>query len=414
MNRDGRLRLHRAPWLIPVLAPPIRDGGLAVRDNTICGLAPFGDLRRSFPGAEVIDHPDTVLVPGLVNAHIHLELSHLHHLGKDEPPPSFTGWIGSLLAARRQADRADSAGPAAREAKRQWLGGVALLADIGNTDLGCTLADNFPGVIYSFLEFIGISEDNLMQNISILGRQDEDRMCTAHAPYSTHARLLAALKRRADRFGHCFPIHVAESEAECELVAGGTGEFRDFLVSRGLWDSSFRPTGIDNSGSVQYLQNLGLLDERTICVHCVQVRRQEVDMLAASGAKVCLCPGSNRFLAVGRAPLPWFLEAGILPALGTDSLASNPELSLWREMRLLAEDHPGVEPATILAMATLGGAGALGCADRFGSLLPGRTAAVVAVRLGQPVHRKQEVMEYLVSGVPDDATGWLEETPWPA
>ena len=128
-----------------------------------------------------------------------------------------------------------------------------------------------------------------------------------------------------------------------------------------------------------YLRQLGILDSMTLCVHCVHITENEIRLLANSGAHICLCPGSNRFLRVGKAPVQNMLKYGLLPALGTDSIASNETLDLWREMRILREDHPGIDPGKILEMASLGGAAALQCADDFGSLSPGRRAVFLEV-----------------------------------
>ena len=119
--------------------------------------------------------------------------------------------------------------------------------------------------------------------------------------------------------------------------------------------------------------------------------------MAGTGVKVCLCPGSNRFLGVGSAPVERYLAQGILPALGTDSLASNPELSLWREMRLLAEASDAPDPSVIFAMATLGGAQALHLDAHLGSLEPGKEADVLAVPLAEPAATPEALMQALVN-----------------
>ena len=139
------------------------------------------------------------------------------------------------------------------------------------------------------------------------------------------------------------------------------------------------------------------MDERTLCIHAVHVSEEEIDLLAAACAKVCLCPTSNRFLRVGRAPVRGYLERGILPALGTDSRASNPELSLWREMRVLAEENPELDPARIFAMATLGGAQALGLEADYGALAPGRKADILVVPLAEPVPDAAVLMRELIA-----------------
>ena len=148
---------------------------------------------------------------------------------------------------------------------------------------------------------------------------------------------------------------------------------------------------------MQYLHQLGLLDDKTLCVHCIHVSEAEIRLLNKAGSKICLCPGSNRYLGVGKAPVAKYLQAGMLPSLGTDSLASNPEISMWREMQQLAEDHPDVDPTDILAMATAGGAEALGLDSEIGTLEPGKQARFLTVSLPDTVNTITAVYEYLVT-----------------
>ncbi|MGX9728870.1 MAG: amidohydrolase family protein [Candidatus Electronema sp. VV] len=374
--------IRRAPWLLPISSPPVADGSIAVAAGIIAAVGPFREVRRSWPGAQVIEHPDCVLLPGLINAHTHLELSHLAYLGQQPAPSSFPAWIEALLAVRSQAAADDAAMlQAARQAlAQQQAEGVAVLADISNSGLTSQLAAEFSGRLLVFKEYLGLRTDSATAALLRLQQESDEQPCTGHAPYSTHPILLRGLKARANRLGHVFPIHTAESAAEIALLRTGGGPFRAFLEERNLWDGSFQPMG-DTGGAVRWLHQHGLLDSRTLCVHCVHIDADEIALLAASGAKVCLCPGSNRSLGVGKPPLASLLKKGILPALGTDSLASNPELSLWREMRLLAEEHPSVPPETILAMATLGGAMALGLDKRLGSLEVGKEAVILAAAM---------------------------------
>jgi cytosine/adenosine deaminase-related metal-dependent hydrolase len=395
---DSGVVLHRAPWVLPLSRPALADGAVALQGGRIAGVGRFVDLRISFPGAAVIDHPQSVLLPPLVNAHTHLELSNLAYLSQSPPPPTFTGWIEHMLAEREQDG---FAGPLVREAaraalKEQERDGVFAVADISNTGLTREMSDSFSGELFCFKEYLGLRAVGVAPALKAL-EQEEDFFCTAHAPYSTHADLLKALKQRAARHDHIFPVHVAETEAETDMISQGRGELPEFLKKRGFWDNSFKPVGIDNSGSVQYLHQLGILDTRTLCVHCVHVRDEEIELLQQSRASVCLCPGSNRYLDVGRPPLDQYLNNNILPALGTDSLASNPEISIWREMRLLAEDHPAVKPETIVAMATLGGAEALGISDRYGTLESGKQGVLLAVGTEQDVRDENRVVDFLVN-----------------
>lgn len=406
---DATVTIHRAPWIIPVTRPVLADGGIAVRQGRIVAVGPFADLRAGFSGSPVVDHEQQVLLPGLVNAHAHLELSHLSHLNQTRPA-GFTTWVEALLAARMADGRSDEEilAAAADTLARMHADGVIAVADIGNTPVARSLQETFPGVLLHFTEYLGHGRAGLPAHLDRLAREESRTCCTAHAPYSVHAVLLRELKKRARRLGHIFPIHVAETAAEVEMVSTGRGELPAFLRRRGFWDGSFRPTGIDNTGSVQYLHDLGVLDDKTLCVHAVHVSEGEIGLLAAAGAGVCLCPGSNRFLAVGHPPLAGFLRHGLLPALGTDSLASNPELSLWQEMRLLARAHPRVAPADILAMATLGGARALHL-DELGSLEEGRRADILAIALPTPPAHDDELYEFLVTAGRSIQPRWIGE-----
>ena len=391
--------VHHAPWVLPGHLPAISDGGVAVRSGRIIAVGRFDEIVATVTHDAVIDHPDSALLPPLVNAHTHLELSHLAHLALQPPPATFTGWIENMLNERAKSGFNNEA---VQEASRnslaeQQLDGVIAIGDISNTGLTRELSSDFMGRLFCFKEYLGLRASGVEPLLQELQAEAEQNFCTAHAPYSTHADLLCALKDRATRFGHVFPVHVAEPVAESEMMSRGRGEIPEFLRRRGFWDDSFQPTGIDNSGSVQYLHQLGLLDDKTLCVHCIHVSDQEIELLVQAGSRVCLCPGSNRYLGVGKAPVAKYLQNGILPALGTDSLASNPEISIWREMQLLAEDHPGINPADIVAMATAGGAYALSLDTETGTLEPGKQAAFLAVLLPDTVKNISDVYDYLVT-----------------
>lgn len=397
--RAAALSIHTAPWVVPVSRPPIADGGVAVSDGRIVAVDEASALTERFPGIAKTAYPGSALTPALVNAHTHLELSHLAGLTDEPYPGSFTAWISRLLEWR---DRLGATGEAAETAAgrvlvEQYAGGVSAIGDIGNTRLGRALTARFPGTLLPFREYLGLAAWTVEKNLERLALEGDEALCTGHAPYSTHPRLLQQLKARAGRLGHPFPIHLAEPAAEQEMLGRGTGELVEFVRARGFWDGSFQPSASGDGGSVRYLDALGLLDERTLCVHVIHVDADEIRLLADRGVKVCLCPGSNRLLRTGRAPVAALVAAGILPALGTDSLASNPHLSLWREMQLLTEDHPGIDPATIFAMATRGGAEALGLGDRYGVLEPGRQADLLAVPLPPTAATAAAVHAHLVT-----------------
>lgn len=389
--------IHTAPWIVPVEGAVLVGGAVAVEQGRILAVGLLPALQQQFPRAEVIDHPQAALTPALMNAHIHLELSHLSELAAKPLNTSFTGWIVRLLSLR---DKLGMIGPLAEEAaertaQQQYVQGCSALLDIGNTNIGQNLGSVCPGRLLPHKEYLGLAAFTLEKNLQRLKAEPENIPCSGHAPYSTHPTLIRALKKRARACDHIFSIHVAEPLAEGEMLAQGRGEMVDFVHARGFWDDSFTAPG--DSGSVRYLHGLGVIDEHTLCVHAVHLDQEEIRILAGEGGKICLCPGSNRFLQVGTAPVEQFLEAGILPALGTDSAASNPELSLWREMALLAEEHPRIDPERIFAMATRGGAEALGLDRQKGTLAPGKEVDILAVPVPASLRDAGQLMHHLVT-----------------
>ncbi|QQG66246.1 amidohydrolase family protein [Desulfobulbus oligotrophicus] len=391
-----RPTIHTADWVVPVSCPPLKNGGIVLIEKTIAAVGEAARLQQLYPGAQIKDHPQSLLTPALVNGHIHLELSHLQALTKTSPVTSFTGWITDLLALRDElgADGESVRSVAQETAITQYRLGVEVIVDVGNTMIGHNLLEIFPGTLLPFKEYLGLAASTFEKTHHRLQQEPASVRCSAHAPYSTHPRLLQRIKARANELGHIFPIHVAEPVAEGEMIREGRGEMVDFIRQRGFWDHSFQPRG--QGGSINYLYDLGVLDEQTLCVHSIHVSDEEMHIFAGQGVKICLCPGSNQFLHTGTAPLPRYLDHGILPALGTDSLASNPALSLWREMRILAQTFPEVEHAALFRMATLGGAEAVGMARYFGSLEPGKSGNVLKIPLREELTTAEQVYHHLV------------------
>jgi aminodeoxyfutalosine deaminase len=383
--------LHRASWLLPLSQPALADGGLLLHQGRILDRGPFSELAQAWPAVPIKEHPQAVLLPGLINAHCHLELSLYAPLSQQAAPADFLRWITRLLAARSQGEDAEALLQAAHKVlAAQQAQGLVAMADISNSGLTPASQD----WLLCCKEYLGLRADALPTALHRLSQEPEAQICTGHAPYSTHPRLLHALKQRARRLGHIFSLHVAESPEEQELFCHGSGALRDFLQERGVWDGSLPIQ--KHEGVVAYLHRQGLLDEKTLCVHCVHLSQKEFQLLAETRTQVCLCPGSNAFLGVGRADIRRFIQHGMLPALGTDSLASNPELSLWREMQLVAQDHADISPELLVRMACLGGAQALALDKHLGSLDIGKSAAVLAVTLPCIPSTAAAVYEHLV------------------
>lgn len=404
--------IFSAPWVVPIDRPVIADGSIVVAEDRIVEVGARSVVIDKYPSLQENIYK-AVLMPGLVNGHVHLELAHLKKGIKCQPGHNFTDWINSLLEYRqeRQPTRQQLVESFLDCRKVQHRSGVGVICDIGNDPLP-EIVDSLRESEKHFMRLIeylapnGKISQQVLENIAQLS--DEIRI-TAHAPYSTGPEVLMVIKKRCNRLGHIFSIHTAESPDEALFIQDGTSIFRDFLEARDCWDGLF-PFGNNRfSSTIDYLDHLGILDETTLLVHCVHLSNRDLEVVKERGCKICLCPGSNKFLGVGVAPVESMLAAGLLPALGTDSIGSNELLNLWREMQLLALSFPQIEPQKILAMATEGGARGLGVYHKYGSLTVGKKARIIHVASAglEAVRSEETLMKELVLGGQPTEVSWL-------
>ena len=309
----------------------IHDGAVIVRDGLVAEAGAFRELANRCP-APVRDLGETTVLPGLINSHTHLELSHL-----GLPPVlgrGFLAWVRWLLA--QPVSAVDEA--SLDKAARQLTGcDTAAVADIGSRNVGLAAKHmSLHGIdVLTLFERFGFGPEALLPEFGDIlpdWSGQPDRLALAgHALYSTSSEALRRAKDCDRRRGRAFSIHLAEHAGEVELLADGRGDFADFLRSR-ILPRDFTPPGLS---PVAYADSLGLLDHKTLAVHGVQVSKADIAILASRGTAVCLCPRSNQIIGVGAAPVRAYLDAGVPLCLGTDSLASTPNLDLWEELRAL-------------------------------------------------------------------------------
>jgi cytosine/adenosine deaminase-related metal-dependent hydrolase len=401
---------HRAAWVLPIAAPPIRDGWVAVEAGRIvaCGS---GDVPESGVAAPLpFEGRPSAIVPGLVNAHTHFELSYLR--GRVPPSPSFDAWVRALVSLRRQfpdpfaSEIVAALGEAIEEARTS---GTAVVGDVANSLISIPALRRSRMAAHVFHEVLGFNApdpDALVREARArvdaldLGDGSVRVTLTPHAPYSVSPALFMAVAHHA--VDALTSIHLGESPEEVHFLNHGGGPIQAALQALGAWDPRWTPP---RCGPVEYLGKFGLLSERLLAVHGVQLSDRELAQLAAAGATLVTCPRSNHWVGAGDPPVARFYESGVRVAVGTDSLASVQDLNVFAEMAAIRRLSSEVPARAILESATRIGAEALGFGGEFGTIEPGKQAALLAVRVPDAV---EDVEEYLVGGITPGQLTWLE------
>ena len=376
----------RARWVFPVDAPPLKDGVVRVAGGRVISVKPFA------AGEKVTDLGDVALLPGLVNAHTHLEFSLLEQpLGKKGM--SFADWIGEVVAfRRRRAAEGEAVASYSRRAAEAGLresaeGGVAMLGEIATVLWPAHCFDARADIRSTiFLELLGLAPDRVETLLAAAeqhlrgGKESALRRgLSPHAPYTVHPELLRQACALSAEQQVPLVMHLAESMEELELLRSHSGPLVERLKELGAWHPGSLPRG---ARPLDYLETLAAA-HRVLVIHGNFLVREELEFLAARREKmsVVYCPRTHAYFQHGEYPLAEMLACDVRVAIGTDSRATNPDLSVLSELRHMAHHHPAVAPEEILKMGTLYGAEALDLADDFGSLTPGKQANFVVVPL---------------------------------
>jgi cytosine/adenosine deaminase-related metal-dependent hydrolase len=374
--------LHRARWVAPVTAPLIDNGAVAVQAGRILAVGPAPDLMRQWPSGRAVDHGDGVILPGLVNCHVHLEFSAL----KDRipPQPRLGDWLAAAMAGFAALPAEEVEAGVHDGLARLTAAGTALVGEVTNTGLSLPVLRSSGMAFHYFWECLGFhltgrgALEADFPHFADADARSDHFSAAAHAPYSVSPALfrrVAAWNRTHGRRG---AVHLAESREELEFLDTGRGFFRDLLTHLGRWQEDFVPP---HSSPARYLEELGFWEPNTLAVHGVWLNKADRELLARRQVWLVLCPRSNLHTGAGFPDLPALARAGVPLALGTDSLASNPDLNLFGEMLTMHERYPDIPPEALLTLGTLHGAKALGRAADFGSLEPGKTPGLVFVAL---------------------------------
>lgn len=378
----------------------IRHGAVAVANNRIRALGPGAELTRQFPDAETSDLGAAILLPGLVNAHTHLSLTQL-----PDPPPRGSSFFNGLKQIAISAGTLTET--AVRTAVRAGIEtslalGTAAVGEITTRTEGVLeLAEDSRLAARVYFEFLGVQEPAALERFALarerateLDRIGGDHIqagLSPHAPYTVWPSLWEETHRLSQEANLFWSTHLAEAPEEDRFLREGSGSVVDYLDFWGIWDGTFP---IPGKSAVHFLEEKGFLNHRALLVHGVHLTPDEMERIAGSGAYLCLCPRSNAYLDLPPPPVRDLVDHHIPLCLGTDSLGSNEDLSVWAEMREIHNLVPDLPARDILDMATGRGAQALGLSGQAGSLraeMPFRAIAVETSGLAE-----KDVLEYLV------------------
>jgi len=386
--------IYSARWVLPDSATLIEHGAVAIDGARIAGAGSAAEIVARFPEAHVETFGQSLILPGLINTHTHLELTALRGYLENEES-DFFAWLRKLTVARLERMTADdirvSATWGACEAVRA---GITCVGDASDSAMMSMLAlqdVGLRGIVFqeSFGPDARLAKENfakLRAKIDDLRGVENDLVragVSPHAPYTVCRPQLEMIAEFAVAEKLPLMMHAAESQAEEAFLRDGTGLFGEGLARRGI---EWTPP---RTSTVQYLKQAGILETRPLLAHCIRVDDVDIETLRESGAKVAHCPKSNAKLGHGRAPLARFLEAGVEVGLGSDSVASNNTCDIIEESRfalLYALKNPFLSASRMLAAATAGGAQCLGFLDEgfkngIGFLREGAAADLAIVAL---------------------------------
>ena len=383
--------ITRARWVIPAEAPPVADGAVVAVDGRIARVGPWRIVEPHVSASDEVEHvPDAAILPGLVNAHTHLSLSDM--AGRFKPTANFPAWIGRLTARLMLRS-----GGAARRAVAEGRDGSLAAGTVAGADMAHDPAttdplDEAPGRWTVFGELVRFGEaglGRLRETVAALEARVRGGGVAVglapHAPYSAGLEVFLAR-------GWPVTTHLHETEDEIAFTERGEGPFYEWMRRLKVLPADWRPPGLR---PIPALADAGFFAGPVLVAHGNDLTEEEIGVLGRSGSTVVYCPRSHAFF--GHRDHPWrrLQAAGVNVALGTDSLASCPSLSILDEMRFLFSREPDAQPRTVLAMATVGGARALGIADRVGEVREGLSAECCLVG---PVPETDEPLRAILSG----------------
>lgn len=378
------IRRFSATWVYTLTSPPLQNGIVSVDENGV--IVDIADTNGKLPELERLEHHSGIIAPGFINAHCHLELSHLK--GKFSGRKGIGGFLGEInrLRNNREADMMEAAGKADRDMYRQ---GIVAVGDISNSSLTTSVKSSSQIDYFTFVETFGFhpSRATRAMDIALLiwyRFNDEGLKASIvpHSPYSVSNELFVEIRNLDDTMSSILSVHNQESLAENEFFITGQGSLRHHMVENlGIDASHWKPTG---KNSLESVLPLIAENKKLLLIHNTFTTAADINILKklrrTDNVFMVLCPNSNLFIE-NSLPLVEMLRAeGLNICLGTDSLASNHQLSILSEMVTLHYHFPNIELSELLTWACLNGAKALELDHKLGTLEVGKNPGLVLIK----------------------------------
>ena len=391
--------IFRSRFVLTIDGPPIENGAVAIAGNRVVAVGDAAEIMSAHPG-EVTDLGEVVLLPGLINAHCHLDYSMMRH--SIDPPKSFTAWVKRINALKRSLDDDDYLAAIAKgfaEAKR-W--GTTMIGNIESFPELMLRLPPSPLRTWWFHEMIDIrhrlpTERALAGALSFFAARTRPLDffgLSPHAPYTASATLYRLARECAGQLAMPLTTHVAESREEFEMFRDKAGPLYEFL------DGLQRPMADCGGHSpFSYLWRSGAIDAAWILVHMNELNEEDFDILAklprGGGPHIVHCPGSHRYFQHTPFEYRRLHDLGVNICVATDSLASTYSLSLLEELRGLQRTNPWLKPEQLLRTVTVNPARALKYGGDLGKIVPGALADLIAIPVASSIaDLHEEIISY--------------------
>ncbi|KQR72155.1 amidohydrolase family protein [Pedobacter sp. Leaf176] len=374
------LRYFSADWVFPVSTPPIRNGVIAVnQDGEIKEiLTADASESRNLNVEQYIG----AIVPGFINTHCHLELSHM--LGQIPERTDLVEFVQTIIKSR-QADHEQISASMQKADVEMFENGIVAVGDISNQTASKEIKQNSKIYYYTFVEAMGFNPESANQIMDYAtGIKNEFSPLPAsvvpHAPYSVSTSLFSLINEAAEKENALISIHNQETSNENSFFQNKTGGFLDLYRFLGLDTAFFEPTGKTSLQSwLPYIKKA-----KTLLVHNTVSSKADIEFAKQSHPDLywCLCPQANLYIENELPDVNLLLSENVKITLGTDSLASNNQLNILSEMKTL-QQHKNVAFENLLLWATYNGAEFLGLNNQFGSIEVGKKPGLNLIQLSE-------------------------------